>query len=152
MSPEHRARSKLSRLQDVVHTPSTYICKYTTWFLLYSQISNILALEQRSKTSRAQRLCIGLVCRKPGFELLLYSSPSLPSPHAPGDPNRPKLEIAPEYYKACTAPTPKNKKPNNIDQTFANSVFPQPGGPARRTPAGVTNPRALNWSGLRTGA
>lgn len=37
-------------------------------------------------------------------------------------------------------------------RTFAKRVFPHPGGPASNTPAGALRPRALNCSGLRTGA
>lgn len=36
--------------------------------------------------------------------------------------------------------------------TLASRVFPQPGGPASKTPDGALRPRALNCSGERTGA
>ena len=36
--------------------------------------------------------------------------------------------------------------------TFASNVLPHPGGPANSIPGGLLRPRALNASGLRTGA
>ena len=36
--------------------------------------------------------------------------------------------------------------------TFASNVLPHPGGPANSIPGGLVNPKALNASGLRTGA
>lgn len=42
--------------------------------------------------------------------------------------------------------------PASLAIAFASNVFPQPGGPHKRTPVGVFIPNASNCSGCCTGA
>lgn len=43
-------------------------------------------------------------------------------------------------------------RPEGARRTLASRVFPHPGGPVNKTPAGAVSPRTLNCSGKRTGA
>eukprot|EP00349_Pseudokeronopsis_sp_Brazil_P011407 CAMPEP_0202979728 /NCGR_PEP_ID=MMETSP1396-20130829/85807_1 /ASSEMBLY_ACC=CAM_ASM_000872 /TAXON_ID= /ORGANISM="Pseudokeronopsis sp., Strain Brazil" /LENGTH=110 /DNA_ID=CAMNT_0049719297 /DNA_START=412 /DNA_END=744 /DNA_ORIENTATION=+ len=63
------------------------------------------------------------------------------------------FSLSPTYLFSNSGPFMEMKFAlDSLETAFATKVFPQPGGPYKRTPAGADRPIYLNFSGLTIGS